>query len=136
MILDTLLDFNLCLVSSPSPLSLVFKNGSFFASKVNRNAFEASSLALIAGNEEDSVLVIINMQRKILHATKLRNFAIAKFTTTFRSKNLEYEESVGYILLLMLSFEVVRLYYQSISHIPCQRPVHGFGKLITSHHKL
>ena len=130
LILDTLLDFNLCLVSSPSPLSLVFKNGSFFASKVNRNAFEASSLALIAGNKEDSVLVIINMQQK------LRSFAIAKFTTTFRLKNLEYEESVGYILLLMLSFEVVRLYYQSISHNPCQRPVHGFGKLITSQHKL
>ena len=134
LILDTLLDFNLCLVSSPSPLSLVFKNGSFFASKVNRNAFEASSLALIAGNKEDSVLVIINMQLKFFACNK--TIAIAKFTTTFRLKNLEYVESVGYILLLMLSFEVVRLYYQSISHIPCQRPVHGFGKLITSHHKL
>ena len=60
---DILLDFDLCLISSPSPRSLVFKNGSFFASKLSRNAFEASSLALIAGNV-DSVFVIINMQEK------------------------------------------------------------------------
>ena len=83
---DILLDFDLCLVSSPSPRSLVFKNGSFFASKLSRNAFEASSLALIAGNV-DSVFCDYKHARK-LEIMQLRSSQLRSVQKIPNTKNL------------------------------------------------